>query len=261
VVTPQKPAEKQAALPATLDITVELPGQVFVRGRGLDSEWKGRLHVTGTVEEPEIVGKLETVRGSFSFLGKSFQLTQGTITFDGGRKIDPALDITTQTNSGGLTAQVIIGGRAGEPTIRLTSTPEVPQDEILARILFNKGMGQITPMQGVQLAQAAATLASGGPGLLDRLRGKLGLDRLDIGSGDQQTSSGTSNNNSNNGSSNATISAGKYVASGVYVGVDQDTSGQSRAKVEIEVLPNVTVDTETGSRGSTGVGLNWKMDY
>ncbi len=41
---------------------------------------------------------------------------------------------------------------------------------------------QITAAQGIQVAQAAATLAGGGPGVLDRLRGRLGLDRLVFGS-------------------------------------------------------------------------------
>jgi translocation and assembly module TamB len=81
-----------------------------------------------------------------------------------------------------VTAQVLVGGLTSSPTITLTSTPALPQDEILARVLFNRGVGQITAGEGIQVAQSAATLASGGPGVLDRLRGRLGLDRLVFGS-------------------------------------------------------------------------------
>jgi translocation and assembly module TamB len=241
--------KQEPQLPAALDVIVEMPGQVFVRGRGLDSEWKGRITVRGTTADPAVVGRLEVVRGSFDVLGRRFALAEGIIGFDGGERIDPRLNIVAQTEASGVTAQAIIGGTGSEPTLRLTSSPELPQDEILARVLFNRNVGQLTAAQGLQIAQAAATLASGGPGVIDRLRGKLGLDRLDVGSG-----SGTE--------TDPTVSAGKYISEGVYVGVDQSVSGESKARVEVEVAPNITVETDVGSKGGgAGIGLNWKKDY
>jgi autotransporter translocation and assembly factor TamB len=216
--------------------------------------------VTGTTIEPIIVGRLESVRGTFALLGKSFQLTQSVIGLDGGQKVDPTLDIQAQATASGLTAIVQIGGTASAPTLKLTSDPPLPQDEVLAQLLFGKGVGQITPAQGVQLAAAAASLASGGPGILDRLRGKLGLDRLDIGSAQNGTNA-TSGSSSQGGLGNTTVSAGKYVTEGVYVGVDQSVSGQSRAKVEVEVTPHISVETDVGGQNGSGVGVNWKLDY
>jgi translocation and assembly module TamB len=256
-VAPQAPGKpKDPALPAKLDIVVEVPNQLFVRGRGLDSEWKGRVKVGGTSAEPDVVGQLEVVRGTLSLLGKNFTLTNATIGFDGGAQIDPVLDITAETKSSDITAQVIIGGRGSAPTLKLTSTPELPQDEVLARVLFNRSVGQLSPAQGIQLAAAVSTLASGGPGILDRMRGRLGLDRLDIGSADQTGKSGQSS-----GAGGTTVSAGKYVSEGVNVGVDQSVSGQSKARVEVEVFPNVTIETEAGGQSGQGIGLNWKKDY
>ena len=129
-----------------------MPGQVFVRGHGLNSDWRGRLEITGTSAAPHISGVLLASRGSVDLLGKSFRLTRGAITFDGGAKLDPALDIVAEANASDITAQVIITGYASAPKITLASTPPVPQDEILSRILFNQGVGQITAGQGVQLA-------------------------------------------------------------------------------------------------------------
>jgi translocation and assembly module TamB len=250
-LTPETEPTGEPRLPATLDVVVEIPGQTFVRGRGLDSEWRGRINVTGTTAAPEVVGRLEVAHGSFDLLGKRFALSRGIISFDGGERIDPRLDIIAQVQASGTTAQAIIGGTGSQPTLRLASTPELPQDEILARVLFSRDAGQLTPAQGLQLAQAAATLASGGPGVIDRLRGKLGLDRLDVGSG-----------NGNGNSTDPTVSAGKYVAEGVYLGVDHSVSGESKAKVEVELTPNITVETDVGSRGGgPGIGLNWKKDY
>src|SRR5262249_7954730 len=123
---PAEAADRPPALPAKLDIVVDIPGQTFVRGRGLDSEWRGRIAVAGTSAAPVVTGKLESVRGSFAFLGKSFQLTQSVISFDGGPKVDPTLNIQTQATTTGLTATVEIGGRASAPTIKLSSDPPLP---------------------------------------------------------------------------------------------------------------------------------------
>ena len=263
-----KPAEAVAnpapALPAVLDITLQMPGQVFVRGHGLNSDWHGRLKITGTSAAPQIAGVLVASRGNVDLLGKSFRLTRGAITFDGSARLDPALDIVAEASAADITAQVIISGFASAPKITLASTPPVPQDEILSRILFNQGVGQITAGQGLQLAQAAATLAGGGPGVLDRLRGKLGLDWLGFGQGPTGAASPILNPSvvTPTNSSATTLSAGKYIMPGVSVGVTQGVSPPtSKVTVEIEVGHHVTVDTEAGQNGGTGIGLNYKYDY
>jgi hypothetical protein len=86
------------ALPATLDIQVGVPGRIFVRGRGLDSEWRGRLTVTGSSDAPQIAGSLQAIRGTVDVLGKTFRVTHGEIRFDGagGTAIDPVLDIAAE---------------------------------------------------------------------------------------------------------------------------------------------------------------------
>jgi translocation and assembly module TamB len=262
---PSPPANQQPpALPATLDIKLDMPGNIFVRGHGLESEWRGKLTITGTSAAPAIAGSLEQIRGSVDLLGKAFTLTRGAITFDGSAKLDPVLDIVAEASAADITAQVNIGGFASAPTITLTSTPSVPQDEILARVLFNRGVGQITAGEGLQLAAAAGTLAGGGPGVFDRLRGGLGLDWFRLGSGPTGPASTTLNPRAASGgaASGTALSAGKYIAPGVSVGVSQGLSPPtSKVTVEIEVRPHLTVQGEAGQSGSTGIGLNYNYDY
>jgi translocation and assembly module TamB len=252
--SPSKPEQAAAEDSAIrLDLDLDVPARAFVRGRGLDSEWKGKAHIAGTVDKPAVTGRLETVRGDFSFLAKRFVLANSTIDFVGGDNIDPTLNIVAEHKSSTIVAQVIITGTSSDPSIRLTSQPEMPQDEILSQVLFGRGAGEITPMQGLELAQAAATLAGrGGPGIMDRVRNMTGLDRLDISSGETSAS----------GTSGTKLSAGEYVSDKVFVGVEQGaTSDSARTKVEVEVLPNVTVESSVGANSSAGVGVNWKWDY
>ncbi len=257
-------ADNQPALPATLDINVDMPGNIFVRGHGLESEWRGRLTITGTSAAPVIAGSLTQIRGSVDLLGKTFTLTRGAITFDGSPKLDPVLDIVAEASAADITAQINIGGSASTPTITLSSTPSVPQDEILARVLFNRGVGQISAGEGIQLAAAAGALTGGGPGVLDRLRGGLGLDWFKLGSGPSGPASSTLNPRVAAGSTTGgtALSAGKYVAPGVSVGVSQGLSPPtSKVTVEIELRPHLTVQGEAGQSGSTGIGLNYNYDY
>jgi len=258
-------ANQPPALPATLDIKIDLPGNIFVRGHGLDSEWRGKLTITGTSAAPAISGSLEQIHGSVDLLGKTFTLTRGAITFDGSAKLDPVLDIVAEASTADITAQVQINGVASAPKVTLSSTPPVPQDEILSRVLFNRGVGQLSAGEGMQLAAAAATLAGGGPGVLDKLRGSLGLDWFRLGSSPTGPTTGTLNPRaaaSNSGAGGTALSAGKYIAPGVSVGVSQGVSPPtSKVTVEIEVMRHLTIGGEAGQSGSTGIGLNYNYDY
>jgi translocation and assembly module TamB len=255
------------ALPATLDIRVGVPGRIFVRGRGLDSEWRGQLAIDGTSDAPQITGSLRAIRGTFDVLGKTFRVTRGEIGFGGGAVIDPVLDITAEVAAADITAQILLKGPVSAPKLTMTSSPVVPQDEILARVLFGRGLGQITTAEGLQVAATAASLAGGGFDVLDKVRGRLGLDRLGFGSAANALNgliTGNANTKTTTGSaaSGAALSAGKYVADGVYLGAQQGlTAGSSKAVVEIEVLPRVTVQGDVSQSGGSGIGLNYKYDY
>ena len=252
------------SVPAALDITLGLKGPVLVQGQGLDSQWSGRLKISGTAVAPKIAGTLTANRGSYTLLGKSFRLTRGTITFDGSAKLDPALDIVAEASASDITAQVVITGYASAPTINLSSTPLLPRDEILARVLFGSGLNKITAGQGLELAQAAAALSGKDPGVLDRLRGGLGLDWLRLGQGPAAAASSILNPSVVTPTTQSTtaVSAGKYIAPGVSIGVTQGVSPPtSKVTVEVDLGHHVTVDTEAGQNNGTGIGLNYNYDY
>lgn len=271
--TPTATSAPPAAKPAmsvALDAEIDIPGQAFVRGRGLDSEWRGTLKIAGTSDQPAITGGLEIVHGSVNLLGKSFGIRRGTITFPGGLS-DPQLDVLAEAVTADVTAQVTLTGSASAPKLQLTSQPQLPQDEILARVLFGKNAGQITPAQGLQLAYAASTLAGGGPDVIDKLRRATGLDRLTLGTDTDSNALGppqVSRNTTGNTSAVPSVSGGKYIAPGVFVGVEEgadpntgNSTPTTRSKVEIEITPQISAESRMGADGSTEVGIGWKRDY
>ena len=230
-----------------LDVVIDLPTQAFVRGRGLESEWQGQITARGTASTPRLNGAVTMRRGYFDLLSQRFSLTRGVIAFNGESPPDPTIDLEARAEAGDVTGIISVEGPATSPTLTLESEPPLPQDEVLSRIMFNRAPNEISAMQAVQLAAGLERLRGGGPGVLDRLRGALGIDTFDI-AGDEDT--GT------------TVRAGKYLSDRVYVEGESGTEDQSsRARVEVEILPNLSVEADTGVDARAGVGLNWRFDY
>lgn len=238
--------------PAEFDLSLVIgnpPAQVT--GRGVNALWTGELQVTGNVENPRVTGTLRQLRGTLDFAGKTFTLSRGLVTFQGETPPDPTIDIALEYRRSGFTATVSVTGRGSAPQIALSSQPALPQDEIISRILFEKGVGELTAMEAAQLANTAAELSGtggiGGFGLLGQMQQSLGLDVLRV---DQGASGAT------------TVAAGKYLREGFYVGVEQGAlASDSSVRVEVDITDNISVDTKVGQDASAGAGINWKWDY
>jgi translocation and assembly module TamB len=229
------------------DLTITLPGQVFVRGRGLDSEWAGSFTVTGTAADPKVQGSIQPVRGTFEFLGRRFVLDTGRIGIHGLQDI--TIDLTASYQRPDLRALILVSGTPSQPKITLRSEPELPQDEILARVLFNKSTGRLSIGEAAQLASAAAALASGEPGMLDRLRTVAGLDRLTLGSSEEEGGLGT-------------VEAGKNISENVYVGVEQGAAAAATSTVvEVNITDNLKLRSTTSAEGTNRIGARWEWDY
>ena len=227
-----------------LSLSVDVPRAAFVRGRGLESEWAGDLDIAGAVTAPVLRGAFRVQRGTFDFLGQSFDLTGGRIEFTGGEEIDPYLDVKAVYEDDDFQAIVTVTGPSSNPRLDVSSMPVLPQDEILARILFGTGTGQLTAFQAVQLADAAATLAGAntGGGVLDTMRRALGVDVLSVGE--------------------SGLEVGSYVRDGVYVGVSQGLdAGTGEVTVEVELTDEISLESDVGAAGDTSVGVTWGRDY
>ena len=76
-------------------------------------------------------------------------------------------------------------GYADAPKIALSSVPDLPQDEVLAHLLFGESMKQLSPIQIAEIGAALAELSgvTGGGNPLNGIRKGLGLDRLSVGGG------------------------------------------------------------------------------
>ncbi|WP_043336021.1 translocation/assembly module TamB domain-containing protein [Belnapia moabensis] len=254
VIPPEPPAKAGPPTPAAppLNLAVKVRARrVFIRGRGLEVEMGGAIDVGGTVAAPVPSGSLNLVRGTLNILTRTLTFKRGTIGFNAGTFV-PQLDMAAEATASSTTITVTVTGPANAPQIGFTSTPELPQDEVLARLLFDRATSNLSPFEIAQIAAAVAQLTGiggSGGGPLDRVRSALGLDRLGV-SGAQGNTAG------------ATVEAGRYVAPGVFLGVRQGTNGGTGVGVQVEITPRIKVEgqTATGPAGDR-IGLSYELEY
>jgi translocation and assembly module TamB len=253
------PAPDLEATPAAsvaLNLRIEAPQAILVRGRGLDAELGGNIRIGGTAAAPSPDGTFTLRRGTFQLLERRLNFSRGNLIFDGAGLL-PSLDFAATTTAQGVTITVTISGPPNAPEIEFTSSPELPQDEVLARLLFGRSVDKLSAFEVAQLASSiagTAGLTGGGRGFFGRLADRLGLDRLGVGSSTDAANSG-------DGAENSALQAGGYIGQGVYVGVEQGLEGGPRVGVEVELTPRLKLESSTGGRGGERLGLSYEFEY
>ena len=234
-----------AARAFNLDLVISAPNRVFVRGRGLDAELGGELLIRGTTQDVIPSGGFTLIRGRLDILGRRLNLTEATVQLQG--SFDPTLRVVATTDADGISSSVVIGGSATDPQVSFTSQPQLPQEEVLAQLLFGRRLDQISAFQALQLANAVATLAGrGGDGIIGNLRNSFGLDDLDVQTG---------------ADGQAQLTAGKYLTEKVYSEVVIDQAGKSQITLNLDLTDTLTVKGRVGADGDTGIGLFYEKDY
>ena len=259
-----RPGAKPAPPPSPgpdirLGVTLNAPREIFVRGRGLDAELGGIVHLTGTLANPLPDGRFQLRRGDFSLAGQTITFTKGEIGFDGGSLTDPSLNFLASRTGNSVTANLAVTGSASKPKITLSSSPPLPQDEILSELLLGRSAATLQPLELAQIATALASLTGATPGFdpLNTVRTELGLDRLSIG---------------NNGGGGSTLDAGRYIAPGIYIGARQSLTGNgTQSVVQIDITKSLKVEgtvgtgtaSATGNEASqgTGIAVIYQRDY
>jgi translocation and assembly module TamB len=231
---------------AALDVTLNAPGQVFLKGRGLNMEFAVQAHVGGTTSAPILTGQARVVRGDFNFSGKRFVFDERGLVTLSTRPEDIRLDLRAVREDPTLTAIIQVRGTAARPEITLASEPALPQDEVLSQVLFGTSAAQLSPIEAAQLASAVAALAGGGGfDVLGNLREFAGLDRLVFG-GDQ--------------ASGLTVAGGKYVSENVYLELIGGGREGGAVQVEWRVRKQVSIVSRLGGQGDAKLSIRWRKD-
>jgi translocation and assembly module TamB len=164
-----------------------------------------------------------------------------------------------------------ITGFADAPRFDFSSVPAgLPQDSIMALLLFGQPAAQLSALQIAQVGYALATLSgvggsTGNP--LVKLQKSLGLDRLTVGTNTVNSATGSPEN------SGYAVAAGRYVTKRVYVEGKQTTTGTSQVQVDVDLTKRLKLQTRLGNgtatvQGTTpendpgsSIGLSYQFEY
>lgn len=175
-----------------LDLRLSAPDNVIAKGRGLDSEWKAEISVSGTAAEPEIRGGLTLLDGIFIFMGEEMTLRDCSVMMDGEYPPNPQLTINARIVKPDIIMDLQVVGPIDQPEVMISSQPPYPDDEILARILFGRPASQLTGLQALQIANGLRII-QGEAGFFDLLTGltsflgTIQVDFTDLDGAEDQT--------------------------------------------------------------------------
>ena len=243
--------EDTPSQPWKLDVKAHAKDALMVRGLGLDSEWSADVHIGGEPTNPSITGRADLIRGDYDFAGRSFDLDRGIIRFTGAVPANPALDIAANADTQDINATIRVTGTAATPEISFTSTPALPEDELLSRLLFGTSITNLSAPEALQLASAVAALQNGGGGLdpINAVRRAAGLDRLRILPADPQTGQATA------------LAAGKYLNRRTYVEIISDGQGYSATRAEFQVTRWLSLLGSVSTIGRQSLNVRVSKDY
>jgi translocation and assembly module TamB len=250
---PGRAAQSADAAPSIwkLDLRLRAENEVFVGGMGLESEWSADLRVQGTTATPALVGEADLIRGTYSFSGQRFDVTRGHIAFTGARPPNPRIDLVASADIKDVTVNINVSGSALNPQIAFTSNPGLPQDEIMARILFGGSVNEISALQAVQIASSLNALRGGGGGLnpLGKLRSATGFSRLRVLGADEATGRGTA------------IAAGFYISNKIYMEIITDARGFTATQLEVALSRALSALFQAGTQGNSSLNVRYRKQY
>lgn len=237
--TPNKPAIAQVKM------RIRAPNQIFVRGMGLDVELGGEIGIFGPVNNIRPVGGFQMLRGRFEILSQRLTFSEGRVTLVG--NLNPEVNFVATTEGSDITVTVTVSGTVDALVVAFSSTPTLPQDEVLARLIFNRSISELSPFQIAQLASAAAELAGvTNTSLLGSLRASTGLDDLDVVT-DKQGNTG--------------VKAGRYIRDNIYLGVEAGSGGNTKGTVNLDITKDLKAKGALGAEGDSSVGVYYEKDY
>jgi translocation and assembly module TamB len=189
------------------------------------------------------------VRGDYDFAGKRFEFDDTSVVYLSTKPRDIRLDLSATREDAALTAVVRIRGTAAKPEVSFTSTPSLPNDEVLSQVLFGTSASQLSPLEAAQLAAAVSAMATGGGlDLIGNLRAFAGLDRLSLGGGDQAAGG-------------VTVAGGKYITDRVYLEIAGGGREGPTAQVEWRVRRQLSILSRVGGQAGTKLAVRWRRDY
>jgi len=248
-----EPQEDDFLSSLTAELTIEVPGNVWLRGQDLNAEIAGTIKLNKKPNGPFLlVGALNTVRGNYLFQNRRFEIVRGRVDFQGLEEPDPELDIRAEAKIRDATIIVRITGSARMIELALESEPMMDQADIVSYLVFGRPNNELRSEQATDAQVAALNLAGRAAAreLKSILGDTLAVDEIRIDPGEEDWRSGA-------------LTLGKYVTRNIFMTYRMGFSASDFGSVgiEYELNRNFSIEAEVGNERSSGVDVIWKTDF
>lgn len=234
------------------EIAIDVRPGARIRERGADLEVEGQFLLRKKRLSPAVLqGSLRTTRGSYTFLGRKFDVSEAIATFEGRNPPDPELHLVATRQSGEVTVGIERTGRWSAPQSRLISVPEMDESEILSYLVFDKPSAEIGQRDDAQLNAAAAQLAGNfALSQLSRvLSDTLPINEISMGVSEDMTV--------------ASVGVETNVGEDIILRYDRalQNGAGDRLSVEWRFWKNLSLRSEYANSGTSGLDLFWSYEY
>jgi translocation and assembly module TamB len=184
-----------SALATVLDIHITADNTLIIKNNLADALGSAYLNIRGSIDVPQVSGRILLTRGTLNFRNGRYELTRGLITIPGRRGADPFIDVQSETDIRGYHISIGFNGTVSKLQTIVRSEPELPESDIVSLILTgnistNRSTEAATTQTGLGLAQSilSASLLEKVTQGKQRLYGlNIAIDPLLVGRGNDPT--------------------------------------------------------------------------
>jgi translocation and assembly module TamB len=142
---------------------------------------------------------------------------------------------------------VVILGNLQRPAVKLYSSPAMKDEDILSYLLEGRPYDRQSANLSLLVAGAEALLGGDSPGPVDKMRGLIGIDKVDIEAQKGELS-------------RSMVTVGKYLTPQLYISYGYSLfDNQQILKVRYKLSKSWEVEAQRGT--AVGVDLYYRIDF
>ncbi len=232
-----------------IDIDLVLGDQVLLDMSGIEALVAGSLRLYSDPQQDFAAqGRLSVERGRYSTYGVALDIERGDLYYAGVPLHYPALDILALRRAGEVRAGVRITGTPQEPFVTLFSEPAMPDADILSYMVLGRPLDSSGGDTDLLMVAAGALLSQGESIVLqERLKGRLGLDVLELRTGEGDTM-------------DSVITTGKYFTPDLYVSIGYSLFNNSN-EISIRYRLSNRLELESTFGEESGADLFYRLEW
>ncbi|HSR13137.1 MAG TPA: translocation/assembly module TamB domain-containing protein, partial [Thermodesulfobacteriota bacterium] len=273
VIIVDEPPRRESRRTLDVQVKIVMGDDVRVKAGGIDTRLGGSVDfkMAGlNTEDMTARGEIKTLEGTFIGYGLEMRIDRGRVIYDGGLVDNPGLDILALKKSVELQREdirvgVAVLGTLKKPNVKLYSQPAMKDEDILSYLLVGRPYDPKQGNLGLLVKGAAGLLSGASPGVVDRLKGELGIDTLDIQAGTSTAPTGTTPLSSalpagTSEFQRSLVTVGKYLTPQLYVSYGYSVfTNEQLLTLRYQISKRWEVETRRGN--ALGIDLFYRIYF